>query len=61
MTRARTAILSVALAYVASVAIGLVLAHTGNGFALRSFDLHKPSLHDVFLHLVGGPLTGDKP
>ena len=34
---------------------------TGNGFALRGFDLHKPSLHDVFLHLVGGPLTGDEP
>jgi len=34
MTRARAAILSVALAYVASVAIGLVLAHTGNGLAL---------------------------
>jgi ABC-2 type transport system ATP-binding protein len=27
---------------------------TANGFALRSFDQHKPSLHDVFLHLVGG-------
>ena len=27
---------------------------TANGFALRSFDLHRPSLHDVFLHLVGG-------
>jgi len=29
---------------------------TAQGFALRGFDLHKPSLHDVFLHLVGpGP------
>jgi ABC-2 type transport system ATP-binding protein len=27
---------------------------TEGGFALRSFDLHRPSLHDVFLHLVGG-------
>jgi ABC-2 type transport system ATP-binding protein len=27
---------------------------TANGFALRSFDLYRPSLHDVFLHLVGG-------
>jgi ABC-2 type transport system ATP-binding protein len=27
---------------------------TANGFVLRSFDLHRPSLHDVFLHLVGG-------
>jgi ABC-2 type transport system ATP-binding protein len=36
---------------------GLLQHCTGNGFALRGFDLHKPSLHDVFLHLVGG----DKP
>jgi len=27
---------------------------TASGFALRSFDLYRPSLHDVFLHLVGG-------
>lgn len=27
---------------------------TATGFALRSFDLHRPSLHDIFLHLVGG-------
>ena len=27
---------------------------TENGFSLRGFDLRKPSLHDVFLHLVGG-------
>jgi len=40
---------------------GLLQHCTANGFALRGFDLHKPSLHDVFLHLVGGPLTGDKP
>ena len=27
---------------------------SANGFVLRSFDLQRPSLHDVFLHLVGG-------
>ena len=27
---------------------------TESGFALRSFDLNRPSLHEVFLHLVGG-------
>jgi ABC-2 type transport system ATP-binding protein len=27
---------------------------TSNSFVLRGFDLHKPSLHDIFLHLVGG-------
>jgi ABC-2 type transport system ATP-binding protein len=27
---------------------------TESGFVLRGFDLHRPSLHDVFLHLVGG-------
>jgi ABC-2 type transport system ATP-binding protein len=26
---------------------------TANGFLLRGFDLHRPSLHDVFIHLVG--------
>jgi ABC-2 type transport system ATP-binding protein len=40
---------------------GELLQHcTASGFALRGFDLHRPSLHDVFLHLVGGPLAGDK-
>jgi len=34
VSRARAAIISVALTYVVSVAIGLVLAHTGNDFAL---------------------------
>jgi Stage II sporulation protein M len=34
VTRARAAILSVALTYVVSVSIGLVLANTGNGLAL---------------------------
>jgi ABC-2 type transport system ATP-binding protein len=34
---------------------GELLQHcTASGFALRGFDLHRPSLHDVFLHLVGG-------
>ncbi len=34
---------------------GDLLQHcTSNGFFLRSFDLHHPSLHDVFIHLVGG-------
>ena len=27
---------------------------TANGFVLRSFDFNRPSLHDVFLHMVGG-------
>ncbi len=27
---------------------------TGQGFALRRFEQHRPSLHDVFLHIVGG-------
>lgn len=26
---------------------------TTEGFALRRFDIHKPSLHEVFLHLAG--------
>ena len=26
---------------------------TTQGFALRSFDLHRPSLHEAFIHLVG--------
>jgi len=26
---------------------------TTQGFALRGFDIHKPTLHEVFLHLVG--------
>jgi ABC-2 type transport system ATP-binding protein len=34
-------------------AAGLLEYCTGNGFALRGFELHKPSLHDVFLYLVG--------
>ncbi len=35
-------------------AAGLLQHCTANGFVLRGFDLHKPSLHDVFVHLVGG-------
>jgi ABC-2 type transport system ATP-binding protein len=27
---------------------------TAQGFPLRGFETHKPSLHDVFIHLVGG-------
>lgn len=27
---------------------------TAQGFALRAFESHRPSLHDVFIHLVGG-------
>jgi len=35
-------------------AAGDLLQHcTEHGFALRGFDTHTPSLHDVFLHLVG--------
>jgi ABC-2 type transport system ATP-binding protein len=29
---------------------------TAQGFPLRNFETHKPSLHDVFIHLVGGEL-----
>ena len=32
----------------------LLQACTAQGFALRGFDIHKPGLHEVFLHLVGG-------
>jgi ABC-2 type transport system ATP-binding protein len=31
----------------------LLQACTSNGFALRGFETHRPSLHDVFIHLVG--------
>jgi ABC-2 type transport system ATP-binding protein len=30
---------------------------TTQGFALRRFERHRPSLHDVFLHIVGGAET----
>ncbi|MBO9575002.1 MAG: ATP-binding cassette domain-containing protein [Sphingobium sp.] len=29
-------------------------ACTTRSFALRSFDIHQPALHEVFIHLVGG-------
>jgi ABC-2 type transport system ATP-binding protein len=31
----------------------LLEACTAQGFALRRYETHRPSLHDVFLHLVG--------
>ena len=31
----------------------LLEACTGQGFALRSFETHRPVLHEVFIHLVG--------
>jgi ABC-2 type transport system ATP-binding protein len=31
----------------------LLEACTAQNFALRSFETHRPSLHDVFIHLVG--------
>lgn len=31
----------------------LLQACTTQSFALRQFDIHKPTLHEVFLHLVG--------
>jgi ABC-2 type transport system ATP-binding protein len=31
----------------------LLQACTAQGFSLRRFDIHKPSLHEIFLHLVG--------
>jgi ABC-2 type transport system ATP-binding protein len=31
----------------------LLQACTANGFSLRGFESHRPSLHDVFIHLVG--------
>jgi ABC-2 type transport system ATP-binding protein len=31
----------------------LLEACTGQNFALRGFDVHRPALHEVFIHLVG--------
>lgn len=31
----------------------LLEACTAGGFALRSFHIHRPALHEVFIHLVG--------
>lgn len=36
-----------------AVAADLLEACTARGFALRAFDQQRPSLHEVFLHLVG--------
>ena len=33
----------------------LLQACTAGGFALRAFQVERASLHEVFLHLVGGP------
>ncbi|HEY3812527.1 MAG TPA: ATP-binding cassette domain-containing protein [Caulobacteraceae bacterium] len=33
---------------------GLLEVCTTQGFALRGFDIHRPALHEVFIHLVGG-------
>jgi ABC-2 type transport system ATP-binding protein len=33
----------------------LLEACTGKAFPLRGFDVRRPSLHEVFLHLVGAP------
>lgn len=38
----------------------LLQACTANGFALRGFESHKPSLHDVFIHLVGADQEVEK-
>ena len=32
----------------------LLEACTAQGFVLRGFDVHRPALHEVFIHLVGG-------
>ena len=37
----------------------LLEACTAQSFALRSFDIHRPALHEVFIHLVGGGSEGD--
>jgi ABC-2 type transport system ATP-binding protein len=35
---------------------GDLLEHiTGQGFALRGFEQHRASLHDIFVHIVGAP------
>jgi ABC-2 type transport system ATP-binding protein len=39
----------------------LLEACTSQGFPLRAFETHKPSLHDVFIHLVGGELDTPAP
>jgi ABC-2 type transport system ATP-binding protein len=37
----------------------LLEACTTGGFALRRFETHRASLHEVFLHLAGGDAPGD--
>ncbi|QIG78746.1 ABC transporter ATP-binding protein [Stakelama tenebrarum] len=37
----------------------LLEACTARGFALRGFEQHKPSLHDVFIHIVGAAPVGE--
>jgi ABC-2 type transport system ATP-binding protein len=37
-----------------AVAERLLEACTQHHFLLRSFDIHRPALHEVFIHLVGG-------
>ena len=39
----------------------LLEACTTRGFALRRFDIHRASLHEVFLHLVGEAPDAPKP
>jgi ABC-2 type transport system ATP-binding protein len=39
----------------------VLLAATERGFALRRFAPHRPTLHDVFLHLVGAPEPEQQP
>ena len=40
-------------------AASLLEACTTAGFALRRFETHRASLHDVFLHLAGGERGGE--
>jgi ABC-2 type transport system ATP-binding protein len=39
----------------------LLEACTTGGFALRRFDIHRASLHEVFLHLAGGDAIPSQP
>ena len=39
---------------------GVLEACTVQGFALRSFDVHRPALHEVFIHLVGASQDMDQ-
>ena len=45
-----------------SSASSLLETCTANGFALRRFETHRASLHEVFLHLAGGerPIAGSE-